>query len=264
MQFERRFRTFARPFEGRAVDDTGREYHLCVKPQIRGAPDLNIALFAEWCGYALARHLAVPVPNRYLVRITPEFLASAPGELGDVLPGLAFGSEWQEKSTPATFFTPPPAEVSNPESIAGVCVLDTLQQNGDRHCDNVLFVPVANGVRAQYRLCYIDNGWLPLIGDLFHDHRPFKARVPDDEALRTLVQAEKEFNPFFFSAEALNVRQLTAELLEAPLAEWKVSRVRLLRTAARARHRSVRLSSLFAGAFTLFPRLREPERGDAP
>lgn len=264
VQFERRFRTFARPFEGRAVDPAGREYHVCIKPQIRGALGLNIALFAEWCGYVLAERLGVPVPRHHLIRITQEFVDSTGGELGDVRAGLAFGSEWQEDSSPATLFVPAPRETSNPESVAGVSVLDTLQQNTDRHSDNVLVVPVSPGGVGKYRLCYIDNGWLPLIGDWYADHLGFRSCVPADEEVRRVVQTVEDFTVFVFAAETLDVRRLAADLLTAPYQEWDVSRGRVLRTAVRALRRGAVLRSLLAGSMNSFPLLHSSGRGGTP
>lgn len=250
VHFERRLPSSSRPFEGRAVDAAGHEYHLCVKPQIREKRELCASLLAEWCGYTLARQIGLPVPRHFLVEISQGFIDSTAGALGDVAPGLAFGSEWQENSFPAIGLTP--ADVSNPESMAGACVLDTLQFNWDRHSDNILEVAPSPGSGGRSRLCYIDHIGPPDF-DNYDKRLPTRAQIPREENLRRMVRNDEDFQPFLFSAEALDLRRLAAELLRSPYPEWQITKRGVLRRAVVVGRRCAGVRGAVARASDQFP-----------
>lgn len=253
VEFERRIRSSSRPFVGWAENESGQTYHLCIKPKIRGSRDLHTVLFAEWCGYTLAGELGLPVPNHYLIDVTPEFIESAAGELDDVVPGPAFGSEWQDQAFPALALAP--ADVSNPQSMAGVCILDTLQFNWDRHSDNVLEVRPGPGSRAPSKLCYIDNGCPPQIGNPYDPQLPIQAQIPREAGLTGMVRTELDFLPYLFSAEALDLRGLAEELLRSPYMEWQVSRTEVLRSMVVIGRRRAAVRDAITREHHRFPRL---------
>lgn len=86
----------------------------------------------------IAASIEVPSPKPVLIQIDEDFIAAAGGELADINPGLAFGTVWEEDSFPVARAVGALAQVSNPESVAGVTVLDSLLRNTDRHAENAL------------------------------------------------------------------------------------------------------------------------------
>lgn len=206
-------------FEAHAKNDSGRTLHVCVKPQLRSRlEETGGRLLGEWLGYKIAEVLRLPVPPFGLIQISEEFLNSTGGQLADVRTGLAFWCEWQEGKFEFPFL-PPASAIVNPESVAGVTVLDTVQFNNDRREDNLLILPDFRAGGEKFSLMYIDNGWL-VWGPIKRSGRLPLAMIPQSHALRVLVRDELQFGAYFVMAEGLDREMLAAHLELAPVQQW--------------------------------------------
>lgn len=247
--YARRFSTASRPFEGAAEDSSGREYHLCVKPLLRGVANCGVQLAAEVVGVILARRIGLSVPDGFLVEVGSDFIAATGGALSDVKPGIAFGSAWMEQSFP---WSKRPAgstdAVNNPETVAGVTVLDTLVQNDDRHHENVLLAPILTGANPQWRLGYIDNAYSWRVG------AGVALQEPKDAALRELVTDQEQFGAYLFEAEAFDGAALESLVLKLQAIGWALDANHHSITADRVREAAKVVRALvFADVLKHFP-----------
>lgn len=219
--------TSAKPFKARGVDDVGREAVLCVKPLVPtiGADGLMAA--AELLGGVIGRDMGVPVAEVGLAWLSSGFLASAGPTLDHVPPGWAVATRWVEVSFSAAGMAQHSIVVVNPDSVAGVTVLDTLLGNPDR-ANNVLLESVAGGGRRSFALRYIDHGWglggcdptSLLLAEAPEDAVP--CLVPDDDALCALVRSQESFLPYLLAAEALPLDLIDGVATSLPALGWEV------------------------------------------
>ncbi len=209
VQYVRRFQTSSHGFEAHAEDGKGVSHRVFIKPLLTGRPTTGCKLAAEVIGAHIASELEVPTPDLVIVDIEPGFLAAAGAGLDGVLPGIALGSRWVEACFPP-LGGPLLNRVTNPESVAGVTVLDTLIRNTDRHSRNFLLAPAAEGVLA-FRLIYGDNQ-----GFLVGETAPCIPQSP----LAELVVDRRWFTPYFERAERLNGRFLEQRLKEMSAYGW--------------------------------------------
>lgn len=202
-EFKRTLGTASHPFEALGRDPTGSDVHMCVKPILHSRPDSVLHVMSELVAAGAAAALGVPVPEPLLVRIPDAFLAAAGSALADVSKGWTFGNVWVEQALPAAGGMIAPPSIRNPESVAGVTVLDTLMENGDRHGGNILLQPEPNEP-GHFRLWYIDNAYAFNQGAA-GANRPLTIRVPQADALRALVTSQDMFMPYLVQAEGLSV-----------------------------------------------------------
>jgi hypothetical protein len=206
-------------FEAYARDSLGKTLHLCVKPQILSrAEESGGRLLGEWLGYKIAESINLPTPPYGLINLTREFLDSTGGQLADARAGTAFWCEWQEGKFEFPFM-PSRSAIANPESVAGVTVLDTVQFNNDRREDNLLVLPDFDASGEKFLLMYIDNGWLAW-GQFRQSGTLPAAMLPQSYAMRSIVQNELEFGSYFVMVEGLDREVLAKHLELAPLQEW--------------------------------------------
>jgi hypothetical protein len=216
VEFVRRILTWSRPFEGYAEDGAGQKFHVCVKPVLHARPETGPTLGAEVLAAHIAASIDVPSPEAVLVEIEDGFVAATGGELADVTPGLAFGTIWEEGSFPVAKSPADLARVSNPESVAGVTVLDSLLRNTDRHAQNALLVAEGD-TGSSFRLVFIDNALSQGIGGAVITG--IVICVPRD-GLETVVLRQEEFNPYLLGAEGLDLSGVQAEARSVGAYGW--------------------------------------------
>ncbi|GIW56652.1 MAG: hypothetical protein KatS3mg082_3056 [Nitrospiraceae bacterium] len=202
-EYVRRLPTASAPFEAYARAGDGEAVHVCVKPILKGRPETVMHVVSEIVAAAIARRLGVPVPEPFFVDVPPELLAASGSELADVEPGCAYGSKWVEGALPLVNLNP--SVISNPDSVAGVTVLDTLIGNGDRHSENVLLHPDPQQA-GRSKLIYIDNAYAHV--GVSEASSALTLRAPRDLRLRELVTSQEMFMPYLVAAEGLAVSEL--------------------------------------------------------
>jgi hypothetical protein len=170
----------------------------------------------------IAAHVAasidVPSPEPVLIQIEDDFITAAGGELADIAPGLAFGTVWEEDSFPVARAVGALAQVSNPESVAGVTVLDSLIRNTDRHAENALLVALGES-GSQFRLVFIDNALSQGVGAGAASGAALTICVPTGE-LAAIVRRPEEFYPYLLQAEGLNLPGIEAQAISATTYGW--------------------------------------------
>jgi hypothetical protein len=206
------FRSHFKPFKARARWPSGEERWLVVKPQ-RATPRNTVEhLFAEWCGYAVGAALGLPIPPHYLVEVTAEALRPLGPAFSDIIPGIAFATEFQSphfKCSELGF--PREAQIRNLQSVSGMIVLDTLIWNNDRE-DDVIAVPVRGSSR--FDLVLIDNTWIVFARE--DDPSQIQGRYPRDWTLRRLAKGLEGLPPYVLAAGSLDIDSLRDTFASAP------------------------------------------------
>jgi hypothetical protein len=244
--------------EAVGADKDGNRVRICVKPQLT---DLSSSVFmnvAELLGGVIGSQLGIPVAEVGLAFISDAFVASVRPTLNNVVPGWAVASRWIERSLPCVTASPS-RRFTNPESVAGVTVLDTMLQNEDRADNNVLLEP-AQGNRRSFTIRYIDHGWG--LGGVTHllsagsDITSVTCCTPENSGLRALVTDQATFMPYLLAAEGLRPEEIATLALELLSLGWNVDRNYPSRVeehlVAVVRH----LRTVVLGNLSLFPRCR--------
>jgi hypothetical protein len=246
--------TTARPFKARGVDDAGREAVLCVKPLVPSVGADGLMAAAELLGGVIGREIGVSVAEVGLAWLSSGFLASAGPTLNHVEPGWAVATRWVEASFSAAGMAQHSVVVVNPDSVAGVTVLDTLLSNPDR-ANNVLLESVGGGGTRSFALRYIDHGWglggcdPTSLLSAGADEDAVTCLAPDDDALCALVRSQESFLPYLLAAEALPLDLIDGVAASVPALGWDVGndyarRVRTHLSAAISHVRPVVMRSL--------------------
>lgn len=207
-----RYRSYYRPFRGRARWPDGIIRNVVVKPQREQPDSTREHLLAEWCGYTIAHRLGLPVPPAYLVNI-PESAIEPLGPAADgIIPGVAFATEIQQPFVQCgDFLFPEPAQIRNIDSIGGMVVLDTILGNNDRG-DDVLAVAVPGS--SKFDLRYIDNTWVAFGRELTVDQ--IQGRFPQSWALKHLARGLPGLPPYVLGARNLDPEELEQAFQNAP------------------------------------------------
>ena len=150
--------------------------------------------------------LGVPVAEMGLVLVGEAFIASVKPALDGVISGWAVASRWIDRSFGLVSLGSAILRVTNPESVAGVTVLDTVLQNDDRDDFNVLLEPLSRS-RGSFSVRYIDHGRsLGAFHPLLSAGSPVSALTcfaPENDDLRALVTDQSVFMPYLLAAEGL-------------------------------------------------------------
>jgi hypothetical protein len=161
---------------------------------------------ADLIGGVAGALLGIPVAEMGLALVSEPFIASVKPALDDVIPGWAVASRWIDRSFGLVGLGSATLRVTNPESVAGVSVLDTVLQNDDRDDFNVLLEPLANS-RGTFSVRYIDHGRsLGVFHPLLSAGSPVSALTrfaPENDDLRALVTDQSVFMPYLLAAEGL-------------------------------------------------------------
>ncbi len=253
-EYLRRFTTASRPFEGYARADDGEQIRLCIKPVLMDRPESSLHMLTEVVGSVVATLLNVPVPEEFLVRIPKSFLAAAGSALTDVQPGWGFGSKWVERAFPAAGNLSEPGAIANPESVAGVTVLDTLLQNGDRHGTNVLLCPSVDDVDA-FELVYIDNAH-GFNAAAPNSDAALSLKVPTDPGLCELVTSQDMFMAYLVAAEGLPGSVAAAAVTRAKALGWAVPNGYASHVESHLAKASAQIRSLVMSGLPAFSRCR--------
>ena len=259
-EYVRRLETTSKPFVAVGVDKLGASLRMCVKPRLTSLTSSTDMNAADLLGGVIGVRLGVPVAEMGLAFVSEAFIAAVKPALDDVIPGWAVASRWINRSFGlAHLGSSSSLRVSNPDSVAGVTVLDTMLQNNDRHDGNVLLEPGATR-GARFRLRYIDQGWgMGAFGShqLLSAGSPVSALncyAPESDGLRELIEDQSVLLPYLFAAEGLLASEIGGIAAGMISLGWELDqtypdRVAEHLTVAGRHARTVVLNSL-----SLFPR----------
>jgi hypothetical protein len=257
-EYVRRLQTTSRPFEAIGVDEAGGSMRMCVKPRLTSLTSSTAMNAADLLGGVVGARLGVPVAEMGLAFVSEPFIAAVKPALDDVIPGWAVASRWIGKSFGlAHLGSSSSLRVSNPDSVAGVTVLDTMLQNNDRDDFNVLLEPGATR-GARFRLRYIDQGWgMGAFQQLLSAGSPVSALncyAPESDGLRELIEDQSVFLPYLFAAEALLASEIGGIAAGMISLGWELDQTYPDRVAEHLTVAVRHLRTVVLTSLSLFPR----------